>query len=204
MRPMPKTLLAATTNEGKLREIAEILAPLGLDLRTPLEFPLVVEAPEDTGTFEGNALRKARHWHAATGLAVLADDSGLCVDALDGQPGVHSARYAPSVAERNAKLLAALRDLPPERRGAHFVCVAAFIDESGRAVTAEGRCEGRIHHEPRGSGGFGYDPLFWVDECACTVAELPSDVKHTLSHRGRALQALRPALERWVRGGDRP
>jgi XTP/dITP diphosphohydrolase len=192
-------LLIATQNAGKIRELEAILAPLGVKLSTPEEFLEVPDAIEDGETFEENALKKARHWFTATGLPTLADDSGLMVDALGGEPGVRSARYAPTVEERNAKLLAALKGVPPEDRTARFVCVAAFIRGHGDEVIRRGTCEGRICDAPRGEGGFGYDPVFWVDEHGCTMAELPAEVKNRISHRARALAALQPDLIQWVK-----
>ncbi|MBN1477583.1 RdgB/HAM1 family non-canonical purine NTP pyrophosphatase [Candidatus Sumerlaeota bacterium] len=196
-------LLIATQNAGKIRELEAILAPLGVTLSTPEEFLEVPEAIEDGETFEENALKKARHWFMATGLPTLADDSGLMVDALDGEPGVRSARYAPTVEERNAKLLAALEGILPERRTARFVCVAVFIRGHGDEVIRRGTCEGRIHSEPRGDGGFGYDPIFWVEGHGCTMAELPAQVKNQISHRARALAALQPDLIEWVKTSRR-
>jgi XTP/dITP diphosphohydrolase len=192
-------LLIATQNEGKIRELEAILAPLGVALTTPADFLDVPEAIEDGETFEENALKKAHHWFTATGLPTLADDSGLVVDALGGEPGVRSARYAPTVDERNAKLLAALEGIPPERRTARFVCVTAFIRGKGDEVIERGTCEGRIHDAPRGDGGFGYDPVFWVEGHGCTMAELPAAVKNRISHRARALAALQPDLIQWVK-----
>jgi XTP/dITP diphosphohydrolase len=188
-------LLLASNNPGKVREMREILAPLGVALKTPRDFPQIPEPAEDGATFEENAVRKARHWAEATGICTLADDSGLEVDALGGAPGVHSARYAPTAPERNAKLLAALQDVPRERRTARFVCVAAIAWPDGRVVTGRGECPGRIHDAPRGSGGFGYDPIFWLDEFGCTMAELPAETKNRVSHRGKALAAMRPIFE---------
>lgn len=194
-----KTILLATNNRGKVRELEAILAPLGVELKTPQDFPSVPEAIEDGDTFEANAAKKATHWLRATGLPVIADDSGLAVDALNGEPGVHSARYAETTEARNAKLLSALEGT--ENRTARFVCAAVFARPDGEMITCRGECPGRIHHEARGDGGFGYDPLFWLDEHGCTMAELPAEVKNRISHRARALAALRPTLEAWAKEG---
>lgn len=194
-------LLLATNNPDKIREMEAILAPLGVEIRTPRDYPGIAEPREDGATFAENAIAKARHWARATGIPALADDSGLVVDALGGAPGVHSARYARTAPERNARLLAALAGVPPERRTARFVCVAALAMPDGAAVAREGTCEGRIHDAPRGTGGFGYDPIFWLDEHGCTMAELPPAVKNRISHRGRALEALRPILAQWLSRG---
>ena len=193
-------LLVATSNPGKLVEIREILAGIDLALVTLQDVRL--PPPEETaGTFEGNAAQKAVTCARRSGLWTLADDSGLCVDALDGGPGVLSARYAPTDAERRAKLLAVLRDVPAGKRGAHFFCAAALSDPSGeRLARAEGRVDGSIGFGERGSNGFGYDPLFLPAEIpGKTLAELASEEKNRLSHRGRALLALRPALARLAR-----
>ena len=156
---------------------------------------------EDADTFEGNARIKARAAHEASGgLAALADDSGLVVDALDGAPGVHSARYAGEPcddAANNAKLLAALADVPDGERTARFASTLVFVDEDGSEIVAEGAVEGRIGHEGRGSEGFGYDPLFVPDVFggARTLAEVGRDEKNAVSHRGNALRQLRAKLE---------
>ena len=161
---------------------------------------LITRPREDADTFAGNAAKKAREVSAATGFPALADDSGLEVDALGGAPGVWSARYAGTAgdAANNAKLLVALRDVPPERRTARFRAVLALADVSGplddAVITAEGVCEGVVLDAPRGTGGFGYDPLFLVPELGQTFAELGVGPKGERSHRARAMQAMRPQL----------
>lgn len=195
-------LLVATSNAGKLVEIREILADIGLELLALSDLRLA--APEETAeTFQGNAGQKAVTCARQSALWTLADDSGLCVDALGGKPGVHSARYEATDEKRRAKLLAALAAVPPERRGAHFFCAAALSAPGGQSVVhAEGRVDGSIALAARGTNGFGYDPLFLPAETpGKTLAELASAEKNHLSHRGRALRALRPALERLARGG---
>ena len=188
-------LLVATSNQGKLKEVREILGGPGLPLELVSLTDLGLPAPPETGnTFHDNAAEKA---------TTSARRSGLCVDALGGAPGLHSARYAPTDEARRAKLLSALKDVPVERRGAHFQAAIALSDPEGKRVfPAEGRVDGAIALEPRGSGGFGYDPLFLPAETpGRTLAELGSEEKNRLSHRGRALEQLRPTLVRLARDG---
>ncbi len=192
----------ASRNAKKLAEMERILrehAPdievLGLD-----DVTTYVEPVEDQPTFEGNALLKAHAGVLATGLPSLADDSGLCVDALNGMPGVLSARWAGSTKadeRNNALLLAQLEDVPDERRGAHFACAVAFVHPGGQEIVVHGRMPGRVIREQRGSGGFGYDVLFVADEHleeGRTSAELTPDEKDRISHRGRALREIAPAV----------
>ena len=184
-------LLVATGNARKVRELSQLLAGAPLRLRLLPEFG-GVEEPEETGaTFAENAVIKARYYSARTGLLTLSDDSGLAVDALGGAPGVYSARYAgrgATYAERMAKLLGEIEAAGDTERSARFVCVIAVADPSTGAVeTFEGVCEGRIATSPRGTGGFGYDPVFIPEGHEQTFGELPEQVKHTLSHRARAL-----------------
>ncbi len=224
-------LFFGSTNAGKLRELRRMVAGLPVRVVCPeeLESPLP-EVDEDGATFRANAAKKAAAYARATGLHALADDSGLCVDALGGAPGVHSARWSalddglaspacalPSVAERelgaelsraardeanNDKLLSALAGVPDERRGAAYVAVLAVAAPDGSIVAeVEGRCRGRIGHARRGTGGFGYDPLFVVDAtphggAARTMAELDPAEKDAVSHRGAAFRALRPILQK--------
>jgi XTP/dITP diphosphohydrolase len=189
------TLVVATRNEHKLRELGEVLAEFDLEpLPAEVELP-----PEDGDTFADNALIKARAAHAATGRAAVADDSGIEASALGGAPGVRSARFAGPDAsdERNLELL--LRELAgAEDRRVAYVCALAHVDERGREHVVEGRCEGSFATEPRGSGGFGYDPAFVPDDTGPddprTMAELSADEKHAISHRGRAARALAELL----------
>lgn len=191
-------VVVASRNRGKLREIVPLLAGLDFDLITIDEIAPGCELREDGDTFEANALAKARQAAQATGLPAIADDSGLEVAALDGAPGVYSARYAglPSDDNRNnAKLLEALRDVPPPQRQARFRCVAAFVDPPrGVELTCSGACEGEVLERPRGDLGFGYDPLFLVPALSRTMAELPLDEKNRLSHRAAAFRALADSL----------
>jgi XTP/dITP diphosphohydrolase len=200
-------VVVATRNRGKLREILALLEGLDLRLRTIDELAPQVELREDEATFEGNALAKARQAAATTGLPAIADDSGLEVAALDGAPGVHSARYAglPSDdANNNAKLLAAMAGIPASKRGARFRCVAVFVDpRSGTEIVRSGACDGEILEAPRGSDGFGYDPLFLVPRLGRTMAELPLAEKNGLSHRAAAFRGLADALRTSVSRSQR-
>jgi XTP/dITP diphosphohydrolase len=189
-------LVIASNNPGKLREISQILGPLGIEVLPQAAFG-VTEADEPHATFIENALAKARHAAAISGLPALADDSGLCVDALDGAPGVHSARYAGeprSDARNNAKLLDALGERPD--RQAHYYCVIVVMRhaQDPQPLMAQGLWRGEILRSPRGSGGFGYDPLFLDPEFGQTGAELAPARKNLMSHRGKALALLVDAL----------
>jgi XTP/dITP diphosphohydrolase len=197
---MAALLVVGTRNPKKCEEILEILHDLPIEVRDLTAWPDAPEVVEDGKTFEENARKKAselaRHLHHW----VLGEDSGLVVPALNGRPGVYSARYAGKQgddAANNARLLAELAPLPDDRRAAYYVCTAALADPTGevRAVV-EGRCHGVITREPHGSGGFGYDPLFLVPEYHKTFGELSARAKHALSHRARALAQLRPVLRR--------
>jgi XTP/dITP diphosphohydrolase len=191
-------VVVASRNRGKLREIVPLLAGLDFELVTIDDVAPDCELREDGDTFEANALAKARQAAQATGLPAIADDSGLEVAALDGAPGVYSARYAglPSDDGRNnAKLLEALHDVPSPRRQGRFRCVAAFVDPAASVeLTCSGACEGEILAQPRGDLGFGYDPLFLVPGLGRTMAELPLDEKNRLSHRAAAFRALAQTL----------
>jgi XTP/dITP diphosphohydrolase len=189
----PSELLVATNNAGKVRELASALSGLPLRLRLLNEFADVPEAEETGETFAENAALKARHYSAHTRVLTLSDDSGLVVDALGGAPGVYSARYAgksATYAERIRKLLEEIEAAGDRERSARFVCVIAVAEPStGELLTFEGRCEGRISREPRGAGGFGYDPIFIPEGHTQTFGELPEDIKRTISHRARAVEA---------------
>ena len=191
-----KTVLLATNNAHKASEIAHALAFPGWEFKTLREAGIESNPDEDADDFLGNARIKALAARAASGgMAVLADDSGLEVDALGGAPGVFSARYAGEDGNddaNNAKLLSELESVPDQQRTARFVCTLVFIDEDGSEMDARGTVEGRIGHELQGDGGFGYDPLFWPDvfEGSCTLAEVPQARKNEVSHRGNALRAL--------------
>ena len=190
-------LLLASSNAGKLAELRELLGA-GFQLHAQSEFG--VGDAEETGlSFIENAILKARHAARATGLPALGDDSGLCVDALGGEPGLYSARYAGRHGDSEAnidKLLGALAGVPDDARGARFVCVLALVRHADdpMPVIAEGRWEGRILHARSGSGGFGYDPVFFSPAHGCSAAALPAEVKNRDSHRGIALARLRTLL----------
>ncbi|MGQ0776117.1 MAG: RdgB/HAM1 family non-canonical purine NTP pyrophosphatase [Pseudonocardiales bacterium] len=194
-------LLLATRNAGKLAELRRLLACAsgvsGLEVLGLADVPTFPEAPETGATFEENALTKARDAAAATGLPAVADDSGLVVDALGGMPGVLSARWAGGHGDDAANLqlvLDQLKDVPDERRGAAFVCVAALVVPSGSDVVVRGEWRGTLATAPRGTNGFGYDPIFIPEGERRTSAELEPAEKDAVSHRGRALRALLPAL----------
>ena len=204
-------LVFATRNPGKVLELSALVAPLDFEVVSLDEVGFAGSVVEDEPMFAGNASKKARAIARATGLPTLADDSGLEVDALGGEPGVHSARYAGLDANdeaNNRKLLNALKDVPDDRRTARFRCALAYVDpraEQGfdgesmprspdSALITEGACEGRILTTPRGSGGFGYDPLFFVERVGRTFAELSVAEKNSLSHRAQAFRAMAQAL----------
>jgi XTP/dITP diphosphohydrolase len=197
-RVMDKRLVLASGNAGKLVELRELLADAGYTLHAQSEFG--VRDIDETGlTFVENALLKARHAARETGLPALGDDSGLCVDALDGAPGLYSARYAGThgdAAANIAKLLDALRDVPQSERTAHFHAVVVLLRtaDDPQPIIAEGRWPGRILHAPRGDGGFGYDPVFLDVALQRSAAELDAPTKHARSHRGLALASLRARL----------
>jgi XTP/dITP diphosphohydrolase len=190
--------LVATHNPGKVREYREILVDLPLDV-TYLDAEGVTEEVDETGvTFAENAILKATIYARLSGMLTWADDSGLEVDALDGAPGVYSARYAgpgASDADRYRKLLAALADVPWARRTARFRCTVALAEPDGDVRTADGACEGVIAFGPAGSNGFGYDPVFYMPERDATMAQLDAEVKNVISHRGRAARVAAAALK---------
>lgn len=193
-----KELVVATANRGKLRELELLLDGVVERLFSPADFPVFPEVVEDGETFAENAVKKARSAALATGKPVIADDSGLVVDELGGRPGVRSARFAgegASDVENNAKLLRELAGVPAERRTAAFCCVIALCLPSGECFTFEGRLEGAILDEPRGKGGFGYDPLFLVPDYGLTLAELPLEIKNIISHRGKAFARLKEYVQ---------
>ncbi|MCM2321540.1 MAG: RdgB/HAM1 family non-canonical purine NTP pyrophosphatase [Pseudomonas sp.] len=189
-------LVLASHNAGKLKELQAMLGD-AVRVRSVAEFSN--HEPEETGlSFVENAILKARHAARVSGLPALADDSGLAVDALGGAPGIRSARYADGLgdAANNAKLLEALQDVPDAERGAQFVCALALVQHADDPlpIICEGLWHGRILHEARGEGGFGYDPLFWVPERECASAELAPAEKNQLSHRARAMALLKQRL----------
>jgi non-canonical purine NTP pyrophosphatase (RdgB/HAM1 family) len=188
----PSSLLIATTSAGKIRELTALLAAVPARLVTPTSLGITLDVEETGSTYEENARLKATAYARAAGIATLAEDSGLEIDALGGEPGVYSARYRglPDGPVKNANLLELLHDVPAERRTCRYVCSMVYIDEEGREFVCEGRCEGRIATEPRGSGGFGFDPIVFIPEVGATMAELPEEEKNRISHRARAAQQL--------------
>lgn len=188
-----KEIVVATGNKGKVAEIALALAKLPVKVLALSDFDPIPEAVEDGDSFMANALLKARYYARHTGKACLADDSGLEVDALQGAPGIYSARYAGEAADddaNNEKLLAELSNVDKKQRGARFRCVLAFVDNDGTVVTTDGICPGVIGTEKRGTGGFGYDSLFCLPELNKTMAELSKVEKNAISHRGHALENM--------------
>src|SRR5262249_30978994 len=196
-------LVVGTRNRKKREEIAEIIGDLGLELADLTRWPDLPEVIEDGRTFEENARKKPTERARALGHWVVGEDSGLVVPGLNGRPGVHSARYAGKHgddAANNSRLLAELAPLPDDRRAAYYVCAVALADPQGEVqAIAEGRCHGVIAKEPRGTNGFGYDPLFFIPEYHRTFGELSPRVKQALSHRARALEKLRPALRQLMK-----
>jgi XTP/dITP diphosphohydrolase len=196
------SIVLATRNAGKIREMRAILSDLDVAILDSRDFAPFPEPLEEGETFFDNAVSKAKAVHRATGLAALADDSGIEVDALQGAPGVRSARYGGaglSDGDRCAMLLEALRGVPEEKRGAHFHCVAVLYPAPGaqrKGIVTEGFLYGKIAGAPRGSSGFGYDPVFYVPERGKTVAEMDAEEKDSLSHRYRALLEMKFVLER--------
>lgn len=193
-----KTIVLASGNQGKITELNALLAPMGWRVRAQSEWQ--IEDAEETGfSFVENAIIKARHACAKTGLPSLADDSGIAVDALAGAPGIYSARYAgPNASDSDniAKLLEGLQDIPQAQRSARFICVLVFMQhpQDPTPIICQGEWEGSILEAPQGQGGFGYDPVFYVPERDCSAAQLSPEDKHMLSHRGKALAQLRRLL----------
>jgi XTP/dITP diphosphohydrolase len=200
---MPAVLVLGTRNRKKRQEIVEILGDLGLELRDLTWYPDAPDVVEDGTTFEANARKKASELAVHVQQWVLGEDSGLVVPALQGRPGVYSARYAGKQGDDQANndcLLAELAPLPDDKRAAYYVCTAALADPHGDVKTVvAGQCRGVLLRECRGQGGFGYDPLFLIPEYHQTFGELSSRVKHALSHRARALAQLRPTLRELLR-----
>ena len=194
---MKRKLILATRNKDKLKEIQALLSDLDIDIMSLDEAENAPHVVEDGKTFMENAFKKAKVIAEATGIMALADDSGLEVDALDGAPGVYSARYSgenASDASNNEKLLADLEGVPAGKRSAHFSCVIVVYHPSGRWISTEGKCEGEITEKSIGDRGFGYDPVFYLPSLNCTMAQLSAEEKNRLSHRGKALEKLKSEL----------
>jgi XTP/dITP diphosphohydrolase len=206
------TILVATTNPGKVRELRALLGA-AVEWKSLADFPGAPEVKEDGATFAENARKKAVGYAGATGLWTLADDSGLVVDALGGAPGVNSARFSgarPRGADRKLldrrnmeKLLALLKDVPREKRTARFVCCLCLADREKVLIETRGTLEGLITEEPAGTGGFGYDPVFYVPPLGKTVAQLGEEEKNAISHRGHAMREFKPRLDELLKAGQR-
>ena len=191
-------VIVATQNRGKVREIKKVLKGLGLRILSLNDFPGVPQVEEDGKSFLENALKKARFYSRYFGRLTLADDSGLEVDVLKGQPGIYSARYTGeggSTRENNQKLLKEMEGIPLSKRGAQFKCVLAVVSPEGKEVVVEGSCRGRIGFKEVGKKGFGYDPLFVIPSYGKTMAQLSIEEKNRISHRGKALRKLRKIIE---------
>jgi len=195
---MSHILVLATRNQGKItefRRILDALAPGEIELIGVDQFPDLIDVEETGSTFEENSLLKARYTSKATGLPAIADDSGLCVDALNGDPGIFSARWAGEHGNDRAnldKVLNQLKDIPDSNRTAHFMCVASLVLPDGRHQVAEGRFDGHILHAPIGENGFGYDPIFQPLGMSISSAQMSAEEKDLLSHRGKSLRSLAP------------
>lgn len=196
-------LILASNNQGKLREIQAILEPYGIKVRTAAQAGFTEDIEETGKTFEENARLKALTVARALNLPALADDSGLVVEALGGEPGVYSARYSgPGATDKsnNAKLLDAMEGAPPEKRAAAFMCVMVCCKPGGESIMAQGRFQGRIAEQPAGQSGFGYDPLFEIPDLGRTAAQLSPEEKNAISHRGKALADLMKRLPQFLNG----
>ena len=197
MREIERRIIFATGNEGKMKEIRLILEDLGLEILSMKEAGIQAEIREDGSSFEENAVIKARAVMELSGSIVLADDSGLEVDYLNKEPGIYSARYLgedTSYHVKNRSLIERLEGVPDEKRTARFVCAIAAALPDGRVLTTRRTMEGIIGYEERGEGGFGYDPIFYLPEYGCSTAELSMEKKNELSHRGKALRAMKEML----------
>ena len=194
-------LVVATRNKKKLEEIRALLSDMPIEVLSLLDFPDIPETPETGSTFSENAELKAKAAAQATGLVALADDSGLEVDALGGQPGILSNRFAgPEATDRDKymHILELLEGVPDEERTARFRAAVAIATPKGETVLVEGTCEGRVAREPRGENGFGYDPIFYLPDLGLTMAELPASEKNLISHRAHALQAAKKVLRQLI------
>ena len=197
---MKDKIIFATGNEGKMREVRAILADLGMEILSMKEAGISLEIAEDGETFADNARIKARAVHGATGALVLADDSGLEVDFLDGAPGVYSARWMgedTSYTVKNQAILDRLEGVPEEKRTARFRCAIAAVFPDGTEAVTEGTIEGIIGYAALGEGGFGYDPIFFLPDRGVSTAQLSPEEKNALSHRGKALRKMKEQIRRW-------
>ncbi|MCI5700032.1 MAG: XTP/dITP diphosphatase [Lachnospiraceae bacterium] len=197
-------IIFATGNQGKLREIREILSDIGIEVISMKDAGITADIDENGTTFEENAIIKAKTIHQLTGEAVMADDSGLEIDYLNKEPGVLSARYMgedTSYHIKNMALVERLAGVPDEQRTARFVCVIALVLSNGEVLTTRGDFEGRIGYEEKGENGFGYDPIFYVPEYGCSSAELSPEQKNAISHRGQALRKMKEKIEQLRNNG---
>ncbi len=195
--------IIATNNAKKLIEMERILQPLGIEAVSAKEAGVVLDEVDETGTtFAENAFLKANAAFEKTGMPAVADDSGICVDALGGKPGIFSARYCPALCvtdeDRTQRILDELQGVPDDKRGAHYTCAICCILPDGSRIEIEETCEGKIGYEFIGDGGFGYDPIFWQGDK--TFAQLSAEEKDKVSHRGKALRALKQKLEEYLKG----
>lgn len=189
-------LIIASNNERKIREIKKILEPLGFDILSQKEANINIEVEEMGNTYEENAILKAEAIHNITKTAVLSDDSGLSIDYFDGAPGLYSARFKPELSSKdtNEYILNEMRNVKDEERIAYFVCCICFINDNGEKIIVEEKCNGKIAYEAKGDNGFGYDPIFYLEEYGKTMAEISEEEKNKISHKGKALQKLREKL----------
>ena len=198
---MSKTIIFATGNQGKMREIRKILGDMDVEILSMKEAGLSADIIEDGTTFEENAIIKAKAVAKETNHIVLADDSGLEIDYLNKEPGIYSARYMgedTSYEIKNKNLIERLNGVEDEKRTARFVCAIAAAMPNGEVITTHGVIEGRIGYEPKGSNGFGYDPIFYVPEYGCSSAQLSEEEKNAISHRGKALEAMKEELKKMI------
>ena len=197
---MAEKFVLATHNPGKLREMADILSHLNIEVVSPADLGITVDVEETGTTFAENAMLKAKAICKAANLPAIADDSGLCVDALNGGPGVYSARYGGEGLDDKGRYQLLLSNMRGQTtRAAHFACAIACAFPNGKTLTAEGRCNGTIAFAPMGEGGFGYDPVFFVPEKAKTFSQLTAEEKNEISHRGKALEAFAKKLETYLK-----
>ncbi|KIL46245.1 XTP/dITP diphosphatase [Jeotgalibacillus campisalis] len=196
-----KKVLIATANKGKAKEFESLFAPLGFEVTTLLDYPEMEEVEETGETFKENAILKAEAASNQFKVMAIADDSGLLIDALNGDPGVYSARYAgkeKNDEENIKKVLRNLQGIPAEKRTARFHCTLAVSVPGEKTLTVTGECEGMITTEKLGDGGFGYDPIFWIEDQSCTLAQMTREEKSAISHRGKALEKLKEVLPKII------
>ena len=189
-------LIIASNNDEKIREIKKILEPLGYEVLSQREANINIEIEETGTTYEENAILKAEAIYNITKAAVLSDDSGLSIDYFDGAPGLYSARFKPEFSSKdtNEYIINEMRDVKDEERKAYFVCCICFINENGEKIIVEATCEGKIAYEQKGNNGFGYDPIFYLEEYGKTMSEISEEEKNKISHRAKALEMLKEKM----------